>query len=108
MSQIVVVATLTAQPDKADEVQELLSGLLEPVHAEDGNVLYALHRGIDDPARFVFVEVWESKDALKVHGKQPHMADVLSKAGPLLASPPDIARLQAVPGGDAAKGSLAG
>ena len=107
MAEIVVVGSLKARPGKEDETRAALHSLVEPTHAEQGCILYAMHQGVDDPTRFAFVERWSSKEDLEAHLGSAHIAALLERADELLAEPPDIVVYDAVPGGDASKGRLA-
>ena len=107
MSEIVVVGSFTARPGKEDEGFAAFQALVEPTHAEEGCILYALHRGSDDPARLAFVERWTSREALNAHLASPHIQDVLTKAEDLFGDSGDIVVYEAAPGGEAKKGSLA-
>ncbi len=107
MSEIVVVGSLKARPGREDEVQQALTALVEPTHAEAGCILYALHQGVDDPARFAFVERWESRRHLDDHLASPHIAALLERVDELFAEAPDIVVYDPRPGGEARKGALA-
>ncbi len=107
MSEIVVVGSLKARPGKEDELEQALGSLVAPTHAEAGCILYALHRAIDDPARFAFVERWESREHLDAHLGSSHVAALLERADELLAEPADIVAYDPRPGGEARKGALA-
>ena len=61
--------------------EQLLRGLIEPTHAEAGCLAYALHRGSDDPQRFVLVERWASREDLDAHGVADHMEASRAAAG---------------------------
>ncbi|WP_227982579.1 putative quinol monooxygenase [Nocardia spumae] len=99
----VIVATITPKPDKVDEVAEVLTRLIPEVHSEDGCELYALHKGKD---RFVFVEKWRDMAALGVHGGAPSIKALNEGLEGLVAGPPDIQILEALPAGDPAKGAV--
>lgn len=99
----VIVATITPNPDKVDEVAEVLTSLIPEVHKEDGCEVYALHKGSD---RFVFVEVWRDMAALGAHGSAPSMKTLNEGLRGLVTGPPDIQVLEAVPAGDPVKGAL--
>ena len=107
MSEIVVVGSFTARPGKEQEALEAFEGLVAPTHAEDGCILYALHRGVDDPAKLAFVERWESREAPKAHLESAHVAEVLERAEDLFGDSGEIISYEAVPGGEPIKGSLA-
>ena len=107
MAEIVVVGALRARPGKEQETRDALSGLVEPTHGEAGCILYALHQGVDDPARFAFIERWSSREQLDAHLASPHIAALLERADELLAEPADIVVYDPIPAGDASKGRLA-
>jgi quinol monooxygenase YgiN len=107
MSEIVVVGSFTAQEGKETEAVEAFTALMEPTHDEDGCILYALHRGSDDPRRLAFVERWASREALDAHLASTHIQDILSRAPDLFADGGDIVVYEAVPGGETTKGSIA-
>jgi quinol monooxygenase YgiN len=106
MSEIVVVGASKARPGKEAETKDALSSLVAPTHVEAGCILYALHQGVDDPARFVFIERWSSREELEAHLASPHVAAYLEHADELHVEPPEITVYEPVPGGDPAKGAL--
>jgi quinol monooxygenase YgiN len=105
--EIVVVGSLKARPGQEDALDQALAGLVAPTHAEAGCILYALHRGVDDPARFAFVERWESREHLDAHLGSAHVSALLERADELLAEPADIVVYDARPLGEDRKGALA-
>ncbi len=107
MSEIVVVGSFTAQAGQESEALEAFRALVEPTHAEDGCILYALHQGAEDPRRLAFLERWSSREALDAHLASPHIQDVLARAPQLFSDGGDIVVYTAVPGGEPVKGSLA-
>jgi quinol monooxygenase YgiN len=93
---LTVVATITAKPGNEQQVKDLLSSFIEPSRADRGNVAYTLHQGADDPATFVFYEVWESKELLGEHLASPVLQEGLAALGPLVAGPPVIVPLNRI------------
>jgi quinol monooxygenase YgiN len=106
MAEVVVVGSFVAREGKEAEATEAFEGLVAPTHAEDGCILYALHRGHDDPRKLAFVERWASKEAIDAHLESDHVKEVLARADDLFASA-DITVYDALPGGEDKKGSLA-
>ena len=98
-----IVATITPEPDRIDEVEAVLTRLIPEVHAEDGCELYALHKGKD---RFVFVEKWRDMAALAAHGGGTAIKALNEGLKGLVAGPPDVQILEAVPAGEPAKGAV--
>ena len=107
MPEIVVVGSFTALEGKEADALAAFEALLEPTHAEDGCILYALHQGQDDPRRLAFVERWASKEHLQAHLGSDHIQAVLARADELFADGGDIVVYDPRPGGERTKGSLA-
>src|SRR3954449_5933136 len=106
MSEIVVVGSFKTHPGKEAEGLQAFEALVEPTHGEEGCVLYALHRGVDDPGRLAFVERWESRELLNAHLESDHVKAALAHADELFAEN-SIIVYEAVPRGEESKGSLA-
>jgi quinol monooxygenase YgiN len=101
MSDIVVVtALIDVRPDAVDAAVAVLETAITATHGEAGCISYALHRDVEDPARFVIVEKWASADALTEHAQTPHLKQLFTDLGPLLAAPPTIVRTTPVPIGE--------
>lgn len=107
MSEVVVVGSFVAQPGKEAEAAEAFKALVGPTHREEGCILYALHRGVDDPRRLAFVERWASRETLDAHLASPHVKEVLTRAEELFGDSADIVVYEPVPAGEATKGALA-
>lgn len=108
MSEVVVVAVVTAAEGSGAEVEALIQSLIPPTHAEDGCIAFALHRDLADPHRLVLVERWTSRAALDQHLATAHLAAFRTAVAPLSAAPAQVTVMEAVPAGDPQKGTLAG
>lgn len=95
-STIRVVARIVARKENADQVGEILAGLVAPTRAEDGCIDYTLLRNRADRTDFTFVEEWASDAALEAHLKRPHVVQALVKLPDLIAAAPDIRRYTVV------------
>ena len=93
MPKVAVVATLTAQPGKRDELVEAMSSLFDAVRDEQGTEVYALHTVENEPDKVVFYELYADTDALSAHSR----SDAMKAAGPaltgLLAGRPELLML---------------
>jgi|SRR5579863_1328071 len=107
MAEVVVLASFCARRGREAEAEKFLWDLLAPTHAEDGCVLYALHRGTDNPRRLALIERWESRDLLEKH-RATTLQDAGEQLKELFSEEPDIALYWSVPGGTREKGSLSG
>jgi quinol monooxygenase YgiN len=74
MSEIAVVAISVAKPGYEEQLRQALEGIVGPTRKEPGALQYDLHRDVQEPRRFVFVERWESQEALAAHAKSAHIA----------------------------------
>lgn len=85
-----IIARITSQPDKVEELKSILLNLVEPTRSEKGCVSYQLLQDKTDSAEFVFIEEWTSDSAIDTHMTTSHVQDALSKAQSLFAKAPDI------------------
>lgn len=108
MSEVVVLVSLVARPGKEPEGEKFLAELLAPTHEEEGCLLYSVHRGVDDPLLFAFVERWASRELLERHMASPHIKGAMERVGEFFSQGPQILLYDAIPGGAADKGSIAG
>lgn len=69
-----IVAVAQIHPDKVDHVKKEMLKLVTPTRSEAGCLQYDLHQGAQDPAMFVFVERWESRELWQAHMASPHIA----------------------------------
>ncbi|MBS1889219.1 MAG: antibiotic biosynthesis monooxygenase [Actinobacteria bacterium] len=68
VSEIVVVAEMELAPGREDEALGVLSELCEQTHArDDGCLIYAVHRVVDDEQRVFLIEKWRSREDLDRH-----------------------------------------
>lgn len=90
-----VVAIITAKPGLRGQVLDAFRANMPAVHAEEGCIEYGPAVDADGagsmqtkfgPDTFVVIEKWESLDALRAHGRSPHMAAYAAKTRELLAS----------------------
>ena len=100
---ILIVATISPKPGRADAVREALTAAVPAVHEEAGCELYALH---EDGYGFVVIERWSSQDDLKAHGAGQTFNQLAEGIKDDLTEPIGVRLLQAVPAGDGAKGAL--
>lgn len=102
---VTVIATFTVKPDHADEAIEILKGIVEASHGEEGCLLYTLHQANNKPDTWSIVEKWRSQEDLDAHFRMPYMQRMVDAAGMLL-EPPTILFCEPVPVGDEGKGAL--
>jgi quinol monooxygenase YgiN len=90
-----VIAVITAKPGMRESILQAARANLPAVRAENGCIEYVPVVDADPalsiqtkcgPDSFVFVEKWESLEALKAHAAAPHMAAYAAKVKDMIAS----------------------
>lgn len=89
-----VIAVITANPGRRDELLRHFRANMPVVQAEQGCIEYGPAIDADPglsvqtiygPDTFVVIEKWASMDALKAHGVAPHMKEYAAKIRELVA-----------------------
>ena len=88
-----VVALITAQPGKRDELLKAFSEVLPQVHAETGCIEYTPVVDSTEPGSqsrlgsdtYMVIEKWERIADLRAHAASDHMKDFAKKTGHLVA-----------------------
>lgn len=94
MTDLDVVAMITAKPGSEQIVHGALAALVEPTLAEDGCLSYQLFTSTVDPVTFVTIERWRSQADLDQHMQTPHIRQALAVAGEHFGTAPAIHPLQ--------------
>lgn len=71
----VVAATWTAKEGQEDVIADALAKLAPPSRAEEGSLLYQLHRNPENPRVFFLYEQYRSKADYEAHGASPHFQE---------------------------------
>ena len=87
---LIVIATLPGRPDRREAIEAALSRAAAASRGDEGCVSYAFHRDLENPDRYVSVEVWRDQASLDAHFGAPHLAELMAVAGDLLAGAPVI------------------
>ena len=73
MTQLTVVAKITAKSGFEDLLRQSLMQLIAPTLEEDGCLNYDLHSSIEDKTLFLFYENWESRAMWEKHMDSEHI-----------------------------------
>jgi quinol monooxygenase YgiN len=83
---LLVVAQWEAREGQADRVAEILSRFLPEAQREPGAKLFLISRAKDNPAQFLFYELFRDEAAFKAHQESAHFKTYIAEqALPLLA-----------------------
>ena len=78
MTKLTIVANIQAKADQTDLVKAELEKLINTTRAEEGCLQYDLHQDNEDPAHFLFFEIWESRELWQTHMGAQHLQDYLA------------------------------
>ncbi|MBH5372050.1 putative quinol monooxygenase [Bradyrhizobium glycinis] len=85
-SGLLVVAQWEAKAEEADRVAEILRRFLPQAQREPGVKLFLISRAKDNPAQFLFYELFRDEAAFKAHQESAHFRSYIAEqALPLLA-----------------------
>jgi len=87
---LVVIATMTAQAGKEQEMEKTLLDIIPKVEGEAGTLAYALHRVRKEPRKFIMYEKYRDKESFQHHGATSYFAELFGSIGPLLDGNPTI------------------
>jgi quinol monooxygenase YgiN len=69
---VTLVVLLKSREGQEPLLEAELRALVGPTRKEDGCITYDLHRGADTPNSFMLHEIWESREAHRLHTQTPH------------------------------------
>jgi quinol monooxygenase YgiN len=106
MTGLTVIARAKAKTGREKELEQAMRAVVTPTHQESGCLRYTLHRSLVDPAVFITVERWTSKEAIDQHFATLHIQALMKKIPDLLLEPPDITLYDLLPEGESEKARL--
>ncbi len=101
---IVVLATFQAKEGESPNLLNALRESVPEIHNEAGCSLFALHEG--DGGTIVLIEKWESEGLLETHLAAEPVANLVRRIQPFMAYDPTVTRLNSVPAGTSAQGTI--
>ncbi len=83
---LLVVAQWEAKEGEADKVATILDRFLPEAQREEGAMMFLISRSKDNPAQFLFYELFRDEAAFKAHQEAAHFKTYIAgQALPLLA-----------------------
>ncbi len=83
---IFLIATLRIKPGSLPAIIEAVAPCLSATRLEAGCISYDLHANVTDPEELVFVERWETREALRAHFATEHLKAWRDAGGPHMVS----------------------
>jgi quinol monooxygenase YgiN len=88
MSKVAVMGTFTCRDGRTDEMEAVLTTMVEAASDEPGVEVYSYHRG-DDNA-FWFFALMADATSMERHGQSEAMQAAMSAFGALVVEPPQV------------------
>jgi quinol monooxygenase YgiN len=87
---IVVVGRVQTDADKRDALVRVGQAVASASREETGCLSYRLYEDTELDNEFVFVEEWESSEALQRHFATAHVAEFMQAIPATIVGPPDV------------------
>lgn len=87
---IVVVGRVRTDADRRGELVRIGQAVAQASRAEAGCISYRLYEDTETENDFVFVEEWESTEALQLHFATAHVREFMQAIPATLVAPPDV------------------
>jgi len=78
---LAVTALWEARDGEADTVADILARLAPQARKEPGVKLFLVHRALENPAQFLFYELFDDADAFAAHQQTPHFKALIQGEG---------------------------
>ena len=78
---LAVTAFWQARDDEADAVADILARFAPQARQEPGVRLFLVHRAVENPAQFLFYELFEDEAAFDAHQQTPHFKSLILGEG---------------------------
>lgn len=87
---IVVIGRVRTDADRRDQLVKIGQAVAQASRAEPGCIAYRVYEDSEIENDFVFVEEWESDEALRRHFATPHVAEFMTAIPATIIAPPDV------------------
>lgn len=92
---IKVIAKKMIKPDRRQAYIDRARQLVKDTRETDaGCILYELLQDVGNPNILTFLEVWESEEALSLHGQAPHFKQAMADFAGMAEGPADVNRYE--------------
>lgn len=85
-----VIATISVKPECTDEFEAAVATAREAFLADEGCLRYDLQRVAKSEGDYVFIEAYDSKDALRRHGAMEEFAAMGQATKTFVTGPPQV------------------
>ena len=87
---IVVIGRVMTDAARREELMRIGQALARASRAEQGCISYRFYEDTEAEDEFVFVEEWESQEALQRHFRTPHVAEFMKAVRATVIGSPEV------------------
>ena len=87
---IVVVGRVKTDAEKREALIQIAHKVAAGSRAEAGCISYRVYQDTENAEDFVFVEEWESEEALQTHFRTAHIAEFMGSIMSAIVGAPDV------------------
>jgi len=87
---IVVVGRVKTDTEKREALIQIAQKVAAASRAEAGCISYRIYEDTESAHEFVFVEEWESEEALQTHFRTGHIAEFMGSILSAIVGAPDV------------------
>jgi quinol monooxygenase YgiN len=87
---IVVVGRVRTDADKREQLVQIGQAVAAASREEAGCISYRMYEDSEIKNDFVFIEEWESEEALREHFATRHIAQFMKAIPATIVAPPDV------------------
>jgi quinol monooxygenase YgiN len=87
---IVVVGRVRTDAEKRGDLVRIAQAVVAASRQDEGCISYRFYEDAEIANDFVFIEEWQSDEALQQHFATPHIAEFMQAVLAALVAPPDV------------------
>lgn len=87
---IVVIGRVSTDTAKRAELIDVAQNVASASRQEDGCISYRIYEDTERANDFVFVEEWETEEALQQHFRTPHIGEFMQAIPRTIVAAPDV------------------
>lgn len=78
MNELKIVATIVVKEAFRDDLEKVFRKVVDETRKEAGNISYDLHQDVNNPLKYVIIEVWKGQSAIDFHNQTPHFQELVA------------------------------
>ena len=87
---VVAIGRVRTNAEMRDQLVSVGQRVARTSRSEPGCISYQVCQDTESEYDFVFVEEWQSEEALQQHFRTPHVAEFMAAIRQVIVAPPDV------------------